>query len=106
VINTICFERDCERTDWQIRFPLVRIEAALIIIKSGSKAPRRARASLPLATLSTWYPLRVRPATKEGRSARFPSINSIFAFIELPWRQSHRYRNFDALIINMLELLD
>jgi hypothetical protein len=61
----------------QVRLPVVRMEATLMMIKSGSISSRRANAALPLVTTSTAYPFFRNAGTKDGPSARLPSIQSI-----------------------------
>lgn len=63
--------------DWQIRFPLVRIESASITMTSGCSFSNLFKAAFPLGTLITRKPFFVNPPTNEVRSALFPSITKI-----------------------------
>lgn len=67
------------RISWQMPLPLVRKEAAFTTTRTAGHAESRARPALPVGTVSTVKPLRLSSGTKDGLSARFPSIQSMLA---------------------------
>ncbi len=98
-MTTIGIPCDCSLNERQIIFPLLRMEAVCTTIRSVSCAAKYANASLPVATDSTRKPFFLKLGRNGGPSARFPSIQSIFALIQTcllifplhspPVRESH-----------------
>ena len=87
----------------QILEPVVRIEAASTTITSGFLLVKLSRASFPVLTKVTLYPLASRSGTKEGMSALLFPVQSIcdfdFSVIKAYLQKRSGFYQLDSCVI-------
>ena len=93
MIRIIGSVSEYERSDWQIREPVERSEAALTITTLGFFFLSDAIASFPVVVAMTWKPFFSNPGTKVGLPALFPSMHSKLLLIVSIFNRVRRWDN-------------